>query len=77
MLRVAFRVLAVGLFPLALAVFAAPGVAFAETLAAWVELVGPSRDASIRVIVSDDSDCPTLTADGQPLKIRLHCVKRH
>jgi len=36
-----------------------------------VEVVGPSRDASIRVIVSADSDCPTLTADGQPLKMRV------
>jgi len=71
MLRMAFRVLAIGLFPLALAVIAVPGLAFAETLAAWVELVGPGRDASIRVIVSDDSDCPTLTADGQPLKMRV------
>ena len=71
MLRVAFRVLAVGLFPLALTVTAAPRLVFAETLAAWVEVVGPSRDASIRVIVSADSDCPTLTADGQPLKMRV------
>jgi hypothetical protein len=69
--RVALQVLVIGLFPFALSVIAAPGLAFAETLAAWVELVGPSREASIRVIVSDDADCPTLTADGQPLKMRV------
>ena len=34
MLRVAFQVLAVVLFPFALTVIAAPGLAFAETLAA-------------------------------------------
>ena len=71
MLRVAFQVLAIVLFPLALAVIAAPGLAFAETLAAWVELVRPGREASIRVIIADNADCPALTADGQPLKMRV------
>jgi hypothetical protein len=37
-----------------------PGYAEAKTLAAWVELVGPDMEASIRAIVSADSTCPKL-----------------
>jgi hypothetical protein len=40
-----------------------PKTATAETLAAWVQLVGPGRDASIRVI-TDDARCPAFKADG-------------
>jgi Calcineurin-like phosphoesterase len=48
-----------------------PDHGYADTPAAWVELVGPGRQASIRVVVDKDADCPTLTADGQPLAMRL------
>ena len=43
----------------------------AETLASWVELVGPGREASVRSIVSADANCPTLDADGQPLPMKV------
>jgi predicted phosphodiesterase len=43
----------------------------ADTPVAWVELVGPGRQASIRVLVDKDANCPTLTADGQPLTMRV------
>src|SRR5262249_62316234 len=45
--------------------------AAAETLAAWVQLVGPGRDAIIRVI-TDEARCPTLKADGVevPMQVR-------
>jgi hypothetical protein len=49
--------LVLGAFALALVL--GPKSAPAETLAAWVQLVGPARDASIRVI-TDDARCPTL-----------------
>jgi hypothetical protein len=45
-----------------------PKTATAETLAAWVQLVGPGPDASIRVI-TDDARCPALKADGVDLPI--------
>lgn len=69
--RTPLVVLAIGLFIVALATIAVPRLAPAETLAAWVELIGPGRDASIRVIVSNDAGCPTLTADGEPLAMRV------
>jgi hypothetical protein len=43
----------------------------ADTPVAWVELVGPGRQASIRVLVDKDANCPTLTADGRPLTMRV------
>jgi len=43
----------------------------AEVLASWVELVGASREASVRSIVSADANCPTLDADGQPLPMKV------
>ena len=52
-------------FPLLAA--ALPVSGYAKTLAAWVQLIGPGRQASIRVIVPGDASCPTLTADGEPL----------
>jgi hypothetical protein len=66
-----FQVLAIGLVTLALATIVGPRLAHAESLAAWVELIGPGRDASIRVIVSNDAGCPTLTADGESLAMRV------
>jgi len=50
---------------------ATPECGYAKTLAAWVQLVGPGRDASIRVIVSSDSSCPILAADGEPLAMQV------
>jgi hypothetical protein len=78
MLRVAFQVLAVVLFPFALTVIAAPGLAFAETLAAWVELVGPGREASIRVIVSDNADCRIFNGWPSAVSVggRANCLTK-
>jgi hypothetical protein len=64
-------VIAVGLFAATLAIVVAPGLAPAETLAAWVELIGPGRAASIRVIVSESTGCPILTADGERLEMQV------
>jgi predicted phosphodiesterase len=50
-----------------------PNTAAAETLAAWVQLVGPGRDASIRVI-TDDTRCPTLNADGADLGMQVRAT---
>ena len=50
---------------------ATPECGYAKTLAAWVQLVGPGRDASIRVIVPSDSSCPILAADGEPLAMQV------
>lgn len=47
--------------------------AAAETHAAWVQLVGPGRDASIRVI-TDEPQCPTLKADGADLPMRIRAA---
>ena len=57
------------LFPLALAftLVVFPGSVTGATLAAWVELVGPGRDATVRVI-TNDAGCPDLSADGAPLR---------
>ena len=52
-----------------------PGTAEAETHAAWVQLVGPGRDASIRVI-TDDTRCPTLKADGANLPMQVRAAPR-
>jgi predicted phosphodiesterase len=68
---VQFHALATGFVALALANIAGPRPVRAETRAAWVELIGPGRDASIRVIVSGDAGCPTLTADGEPLEMQI------
>src|SRR5262245_56328519 len=72
-LRAFVRLLLLGieLLPVTLAIVVAPGVALAETLAAWVELIGPGRDASIRVIVSEGTGCPILTSDGEPLEMQV------
>jgi predicted phosphodiesterase len=48
-----------------------PNHAAAELPLAWVELVGPGRQASIRIVVSDHESCPTLMADGEPLAMRV------
>jgi hypothetical protein len=48
-----------------------PAHGYAKTLAAWVQLVGPARQASIRVIIPGDASCPTLTADDEPLAMRV------
>jgi hypothetical protein len=48
-----------------------PGDGYAKTPVAWVELVGPGGQASIRVIVDKDAGCPTLMADGEPLAMRV------
>src|SRR5262245_45633026 len=66
-----FRTLAINLCALALTVLTASKFAHAGTEAAWVEFTGPGREASIRVIVSGDAGCPTLTADGEPLEMRV------
>src|SRR6516225_12396837 len=55
---------------LTLGVVMRPGTAVAETHAAWVQLVGPGRDASIRVI-TDDTSCPALEADGVDLPMHV------
>jgi predicted phosphodiesterase len=47
--------------------------AAAETLAAWVQLVGPGRDASIRAI-TDDARCPTLKVDGTDLPMQVRAA---
>src|SRR5262249_11557306 len=51
-----------------------PKTATAKTLAAWVQLVGPGRDASIRVI-TDDAGCPTLKADGVDLPMQVRAAQ--
>ena len=51
------------------------GTAAAETHAAWVQLVGPGRDASVRVI-TDDARCPTLEADGAALPMQVRAAPR-
>jgi predicted phosphodiesterase len=43
----------------------------AVTPVAWVELVGPGRQASIRIVVSKDANCPILNADGELLATRV------
>jgi len=58
------------LFALAFALITFPGSVAAATLAAWVELVGPGRDATIRVI-TDEASCPDLSADGGPLHMQV------
>src|SRR5215813_10202417 len=50
-----------------------PKTATAETLAAWVQLVGPGPDASIRVI-TDDARCPALKADGVDLPMQVRAA---
>jgi hypothetical protein len=47
--------------------------AAAETHAAWVQLDGPGRDASIRVI-TDEAQCPTLNADGADLRMQVRAA---
>jgi hypothetical protein len=68
--RICLRSLAI---VIAAPLFAAglPADGYAKTLAAWVQLVGPGRQASIRAIVSGGASCPTLTADGEPLAMRV------
>src|SRR6516225_6345725 len=65
-----FSLRATGLVTLALATIAAPRPALAQTYA-WVELIGPGRQASIRAIVSNGAGCPTLTVDGVPLRMQV------
>jgi predicted phosphodiesterase len=64
--------LVLGAFALALVL--GPKSAPAETLAAWVQLVGPARDASIRVI-TDDARCPTLKADGADFEMQVRAAR--
>jgi predicted phosphodiesterase len=54
---------------LILAAALVPALARAATLAAWVQL-GENETVSARAIVDGDS-CPTLFADGAPLKMKL------
>src|SRR5262245_40049786 len=46
-------------------------IAQAATLAAWVELVGPGPEASVRVITTDAS-CPQIRFDdsARPMRVR-------
>jgi hypothetical protein len=60
---------AITLCALAMIALTAPNFADAATEAAWVELTGPGREVSIRVIVSGDSNCPTLTVDDKLLEM--------
>ena len=41
-------------------------------LAAWVELIGPGSEASIRAVVPAEADCPAVIADGAsiPMQVR-------
>ena len=48
-----------------------PGYAEAKTLAAWVELVGPDMEASIRAIVSTDSTCPELQLGDETVQMQV------
>jgi predicted phosphodiesterase len=48
-----------------------PGPAAANTLAAWVELVGPDMEASIRAIVSTDSTCPELQLGDETVQMQV------
>jgi predicted phosphodiesterase len=65
------RVIAIGLFAFVPLTVTGQKCAHAKTEAAWVELVGPGRHASIRAIVSNDADCPTLSVDGAPLRMQV------
>jgi hypothetical protein len=47
--------------------------AAAGTLAAWVELVGPGRNANVRVI-TDEPHCPSLAADGADLPMQVRAA---
>jgi predicted phosphodiesterase len=55
---------------LALALAMQPTPAAAATLAAWVQLIGSGRDASIRVITSD-ARCPALKIDRGQLTMQV------
>ena len=57
-----FALLLVGLLPQAGA---------AGPLAAWVELIGPGSEASIRAVVPAEADCPAVMADGEPIPMRV------
>ena len=48
-----------------------PGPAAANTLAVWVELVGPDMEASIRAIVSTDSTCPELQLGDETVQMQV------
>src|SRR5262249_13719980 len=50
--------------------FAFTGRTQGATLAAWVQLVGPDDKSIIRV-VTNSSDCPVVTADGEELPMDL------
>jgi predicted phosphodiesterase len=50
-----------------------PNTAAAGTLAAWVQLVGPGRNANIRVI-TDDPHCPSLETDGADLPMQVRAA---
>ena len=43
----------------------------AKPLAAWVELIGPNGEASIRAIVSQKSPCPALQSGNDSLQMRV------
>jgi Calcineurin-like phosphoesterase len=64
-------VFAIGVLVVTLRIGAVPELAFAETFSAWVEFIGPGRTASARVIVSEDTGCPILTADGELLEMQV------
>jgi hypothetical protein len=58
---------------LILALVMQPKTVTAATLAAWVQLVGPGRDASIRVI-TDAPRCPTIKANGEDLPMQVRAA---
>jgi hypothetical protein len=47
------------------------GPVAAKPLAAWVELVGPNREASIRAIISQELPCPALQSGNDLLQMRV------
>jgi predicted phosphodiesterase len=48
-----------------------PQAGAAAPLAAWVELIGPGSEASIRAVVPAEADCPAVIADGEPIPMRV------
>jgi predicted phosphodiesterase len=55
---------------LAAAALGLAGSAEAKTLAAWVQLIGPGGEASIRAI-TDAAQCPDLSVDGKATQMRV------
>ena len=73
-IRFARHVLLRMLCPIFLALVQAglwPQAGAAAPLAAWVELIGPGSDASIRAVVPAEADCPAVIADGAPIPMQV------